>query len=123
MFVKFSSLFAAVPYGGNLVWMYLACACVFEIMWALSLKMTDGFTHLGWTLATIPFALISTGFLALAMKGLPMGLAYAIWTGTGTVGTVIIGMMFFREPVDAIRIACIALIFLGIAGLKVTAQG
>lgn len=120
MFDKFSSFFASIPFEGNLVWVYLALACTFEIMWAFSLKMTDGFTHMGWTLATIPFALISTLFLALSMKGMPMGIAYAIWTGAGTVGTVILGMMFFREPVDVLRIACIALIFCGIAGLKIT---
>lgn len=118
MFAKCSQFFAAIPSSALLTWVYLGCACVFEVIWALSLKLTDGFTHAGWTAATVPLALLSTGFLALAMKGLPMGTAYAIWTGIGTVGTVLIGTLCFREQTDAIRLLCIALIVAGVLGLK-----
>lgn len=120
MFTKFSSLFGAVPINATLVWVYLCLAAIFEIVWALSLKLTNGYTHPGWTLATIPLALISTGFLALAMKGIPMGTAYAVWTGVGAIGTVLIGMAFFREPVDITRLFCIGLILCGLIGLKLT---
>lgn len=120
MFTKFSMMFAAIPSGGGLIWVYLAFACVFEVFWILSLKMTNGFSHFGWTMASIPLALLSAGFLALAMRGLSMGTAYAIWTGTGTVGAVLIGMTLFREPIDFVRLGCIALILCGVTGLKIT---
>ncbi len=122
MFAKCSQLFAAIPSNAVLTWVYLGLACIFEVFWALSLKLADGFTHGGWTAATFPLALLSTGFLTLSMKGLPMGTAYAVWTGIGTAGTVIIGALYFREQMDLTRLACIALILVGVLGLKL-AQG
>jgi len=122
MFSKFSALFGSVPTSPVLVWVYLVFACGFEVFWALSLKLTQGYTHSGWTIATIPLAVISTGFLALAMKGIQMGTAYAVWTGVGAVGTATIGILYFSEPAGLARLGCIGLILLGVAGLKL-AQG
>lgn len=120
MFAKFSTFFSSIPINATLVWVYLLLAAAFEIIWALSLKLTNGYTHPGWTLATIPLALISTGLLALAMKGIPMGTAYAVWTGAGAIGTVLIGIAFFNEAADLTRIFCICLILFGLIGLKLT---
>ena len=102
-------------------WILLTLAGIFEIGWAIGLKYTDGFTKLVPTVLTAGSMLISIVLLGLAVKTLPMGTAYAIWTGIGTVGTVILGIILFAEPVTAMRIGCIALIVTGILGLKFVA--
>ena len=102
-------------------WILLTLAGLFEIGWAIGLKYTDGFTKLVPTVLTAGSMLISIVLLGLAVKTLPMGTAYAIWTGIGTVGTVILGIVLFAEPVTAMRIGCIALIVTGILGLKFVA--
>lgn len=99
-------------------WLILFAAGIFEILWALSLKLSAGYTKLWPTLATIPLALLSTILLAMAMRTVPMGTAYAIWVGFGAVGTVAIGIFWFHESADVIRIFCVALIVAGIIGLK-----
>ena len=104
-----------------MAWFYLLVAGLFEIGWAIGLKYTDGFTKLVPTVLTAGSMLISIVLLGLAVKTLPMGTAYAIWTGIGTVGTVILGIILFAEPVTAMRIGCIALIVTGILGLKFVA--
>lgn len=104
-------------------WVLLLAAGVFEIAWIWTLKMTDGYTRLWPTLATIPLALCSTGLLAMAMKGLPMGTAYAIWVGIGAVGAVAIGTLMYNEPANLLRFLCIALIVAGIIGLKLVSDG
>ncbi len=101
-------------------WASLFVAGVFEIVWAVGLKYSDGFSKLGPSTLTVAAMGVSIWFLAIAMKQLPLGTAYAIWTGIGAVGTVIAGVILFAESTDALRIACIALILLGIAGLKMT---
>ena len=101
-------------------WASLFVAGVFEIVWAVGLKYSDGFSKLGPSALTVAAMGASIWFLAIAMKQLPLGTAYAIWTGIGAVGTVIAGVILFAESTDALRIACIALILLGIAGLKMT---
>ncbi len=101
-------------------WASLFVAGVFEIVWAVGLKYSDGFSKLGPSALTVAAMGASIWFLAIAMKQLPLGTAYAIWTGIGAVGTVIAGVILFAESTDALRIACIALILLGIAGLKIT---
>jgi len=99
-------------------WTYLTLAGLFEIGWAIGLKYTEGFTRPLPTLLTIGAMLASIGLLGLAMKTLPVGTAYAVWTGIGTVGTVILGVILLGDPLSAPRIVCLSLIVLGIAGLK-----
>lgn len=99
-------------------WLLLLFAGLFEMGWAIGLKYTDGFTRLWPTVLTVLAMLISIGLLGVAMKTLPVGTAYAVWTGIGTVGTVILGMILLGEPATGTRIACIGLIVAGIAGLK-----
>ncbi len=101
-------------------WASLFVAGVFEIGWAVGLKYSEGFSRLAPSAVTIAAMGASIWFLAIAMKQLPLGTAYAIWTGIGAVGTVIAGVFLFSESTDALRIACIALILLGIVGLKLT---
>lgn len=99
-------------------WIYLFLAGIFEIGWALGLKYTEGFSKPVPTVLTIIAIVASLGLLGLALKELPVGTAYAIWTGIGTVGTAILGIILFAEPATALRLACIALIVSGIIGLK-----
>lgn len=99
-------------------WIALFFAGLFEIGWAVGLKYTEGFTRLLPSLVTLAAMGISFGLLALALKTLPLGTAYAVWTGIGTVGTALVGMILFGEPSDALRLGCIALIVAGIVGLK-----
>ena len=99
-------------------WIYLFLAGLFEVGWAIGLKYTQGFTRLVPTMLTAAAMIVSLGFLGLAMKHLPVGTAYAIWTGIGTVGTVILGIVLFAEPASAVRLACVGLIVAGIVGLK-----
>jgi quaternary ammonium compound-resistance protein SugE len=99
-------------------WFALFAAGLFEIGWAVGLKYTDGFTRPGPTIATVASMVVSLGLLGIALRTLPLGTAYAIWTGIGTVGTVALGIMLFSEPADVLRLACIGLIVAGIVGLK-----
>lgn len=102
-----------------MAWMMLVIAGVFEVGWAVGLKYTHGFTRPWPTIATIACIVVSMGLLGLAARSLPIGTAYAVWTGIGAVGTALIGMAVLGEPVTAPRIACLALIVAGIVGLKV----
>ena len=99
-------------------WIYLFIDGMFEISWAVGLKFTHGFTHIIPSILTLIGMIASFYFLALALKYLPLGTAYAIWTGIGTIGTVVFGIILFKEPVTAMRLVCIALIISGITGLK-----
>lgn len=99
-------------------WIFLAIAGLTEIVWAVGLKLTDGWTRLWPSVITLVFMAVSYVFLSLALKSLPLGTAYAIWTGIGAVGTAIVGVLYFGEPRDAGRVLCIALIVAGIVGLK-----
>ena len=99
-------------------WVYLFFAGLFEIGWAIGLKYTDGFTRLAPTLLTAASMIVSLFLLGLALKTLPVGSAYAVWTGIGSVGTAILGIYLLGEPATAIRLACIGLIVAGIVGLK-----
>ena len=101
-----------------MTWVVLFVAGLFEIAWAIGLKYTDGFTRLVPSTLTTVAMIVSVVLLALAMRALPVGTAYAVWTGIGAVGTVILGILLFDEPATAARIACIALIVVGIVGLK-----
>jgi quaternary ammonium compound-resistance protein SugE len=101
-----------------MAWIYLFIAGLFEIGWAIGLKYTHGFTRLMPTMLTLASMTVSLGMLGLALKTLPIGTAYAIWTGIGTVGTAALGILLFGEAATAMRLACIGLIVSGIVGLK-----
>ena len=100
-------------------WVYLFVAGLFEIGWAIGLKYTNGFTRLVPTVLTAISMAISLGLLGIALKTLPVGTAYAIWTGVGAVGTAMLGIYLLGEPATAGRLVCIGLIVSGIVGLKV----
>ena len=99
-------------------WILLVLAGLFEVGWAIGLKYTDGFTKLWPTVGTIAAMAISLGLLGIAMKSLPVGTAYAIWVGVGAVGTVILGIVLFHEPMNALRMISVGLIIAGLIGLK-----
>ncbi len=104
-------------------WVYLFAAGLLEIAWAVGLKYTQGFTKLGPSVFTLAAMAASVGLLGLALRHLPLGTAYAVWTGIGTVGTAIAGMLMLGEPAGAMRLACIGLIVAGILGLKLLTPG
>ena len=101
-----------------MAWVYLAVAGLFEIGWAVGLKYTEGFSRLIPTTLTVGAMLVSILLLGLALRELPVGTGYAVWTGIGTVGTAILGMYLFGDAVTPARLASIGLIVAGIAGLK-----
>ena len=101
-----------------MAWVYLLVAGLLEVGWAVGLKYTEGFTRLVPSVLTLVSMVASVLMLGIALKSLPLGTAYAVWTGIGTLGTVIFGIILFSEPTDALRIASIALIVAGIVGLK-----
>jgi quaternary ammonium compound-resistance protein SugE len=103
-----------------LAWIILFFAGLFEVCWAVGLKYTEGFTRPLPTVLTVAAMLISLGLLGLAMKELPLGTAYAVWTGIGAVGTVIAGIILFGESMALIRLASVALIVCGLLGLKLS---
>jgi quaternary ammonium compound-resistance protein SugE len=101
-----------------MAWLILVVAGLFEVGWAVGLKYTDGFTRPWPTAFTAVSLILSMALLGVALRTLPLGTAYAVWTGIGTIGTAILGIALFREPATAARLACIALIVTGIVGLK-----
>lgn len=101
-----------------MAWIWLLIAGLAEIGWAVGLKLTDGWSRLGPSLVTLILIVISYVFLSLALRELPLGTAYAVWTGIGVIGTALIGVFFLNESKELLRFACIGLIVLGILGLK-----
>lgn len=101
-----------------MAWLILVAAGLFEVAWAIGLKHTDGFTRPVPSLLTVAAIGASMGLLAWALRTLPLGTAYAVWTGIGTVGTVLAGILLEGEPAGMFRLLCIALIVAGILGLK-----
>jgi quaternary ammonium compound-resistance protein SugE len=101
-----------------MAWVALFVAGLFEIVWAIGLKYTDGFTRLVPSLWTAGSMVLSLVLLGLALKTLPVGTAYAVWTGVGTLGTALLGIWLFGEPATALRLACMGLVLAGIVGLK-----
>jgi len=99
-------------------WVLLVVAGLFEVGWAIGLKYTQGFTRLWASVWTAAAIVISMVLLGVAMRSLPAGTAYAVWTGIGTVGTMILGIALLGEPATPARLTCIALILTGIVGLK-----
>ena len=103
-------------------WIYLFVAGLFEIAWVIGLKYTDGFTRPLPSIATAAALIASMLLLGLAVRDLPLGTAYAVWTGIGTLGAAAFGIFLFNEPATAVRLACIGLIAAGIVGLKLTSS-
>ncbi|SHF29935.1 quaternary ammonium compound-resistance protein SugE [Seinonella peptonophila] len=106
-----------------MAWLYLVIAGIFEVVWAVGLKYTHGFTKLFPSIITIAAMGISFFLLSTSLKQLPIGTAYAIWTGIGALGTVIVGMLFLNEPKNLLRILFLFMIVIGIVGLKWSAGG
>lgn len=105
-----------------MAWIYLLLAGLFEVVWAIGLKYTEGFTRPWPTVGTLAAMAVSIALLAMAVKTLPIGTAYAIWTGIGAVGAVAFGIVLFGDPATLPRLLCVALILVGIVGLKLTAS-
>jgi len=103
-------------------WIYLVVAGLFEVGWAIGLKYTAGFTRLWPSLWTGAAMALSLFLLAQALKALPVGTGYAVWTGIGSVGTAVLGIVLLGESRDALRLLCLALILIGIVGLKLVTQ-
>jgi quaternary ammonium compound-resistance protein SugE len=103
----------------EMAWLVLMLAGVMEVGWAVGLKYTHGFTRLWPSVATAAALAVSMVLLAISLRTLPLGTAYAVWTGIGTVGTAVLGIVLFREPATVGRLVCIGLIVAGIVGLKV----
>jgi|JI8StandDraft_2_1071088.scaffolds.fasta_scaffold02766_12 quaternary ammonium compound-resistance protein SugE len=106
-----------------MAWLYLALAAAFEILFALSMKASKGFTVLWPTVTTVIGVIAGITFLTLSTKSLPVSIAYPIWVGVGAMGTVAFGYWLFGEPLTPLKLASIALIALGVAGLKVGSGG
>lgn len=102
----------------SFAWLILFIAGLCEVAWAVGLKYTEGFSRLGPSLATVAAMVVSVALLGWSLKTLPLGTAYAVWTGIGAVGTAILGMILFGESREAARLLCIVLIVAGIVGLK-----
>ena len=103
-------------------WIVLVAAGLFEVVWATALKMSNGFTNIKADILFVVGMALSVGLLSLAMKAIPMGTAYAVWTGIGAVGGVAAGLIFFGESASILRLVSIALIIIGILGLKLTTK-
>lgn len=105
-----------------MAWVYLFVASLFEIGWAVGLKYTQGFTRLWPSVLTVAAMAVSLTLLAMAVRTIPVGTGYAIWTGVGAVGTAILGLILFAEPLTAWRVICLLAIACGVLGLKFTAE-
>ncbi|CAM3646161.1 quaternary ammonium compound efflux SMR transporter SugE [Mesobacillus zeae] len=103
-----------------MAWVLLFIAGLFEVVWSIGLKYTEGFTKLWPSVITVVGMIISFYFLSAAVKTLPIGTAYAVWTGIGAAGAVILGIILFGEPKSMLRLAFVGLILVGIIGLKAT---
>ncbi len=104
--------------GTSMAWLALALAGVLEIGWAIGLKLSDGLTRPLPAALTVAAMVASIALLAFAVRTLPVGTAYAVWTGIGAAGTAALGILLFGEPLGALRLACLALIVIGVLGLK-----
>ena len=103
-----------------MIWIIVLVAGLLEVVWAIGLRYTDGFTHFWPSIATLLVMALSFFLLSLAMRSLPLGTVYAVWVGIGAVGTAVVGILFLGEPASLVRILSIMLIVLGITGLKIS---
>jgi quaternary ammonium compound-resistance protein SugE len=106
-----------------MAWLFLILAGLLEVVWAFGMKASDGFSRLGWSAVTLIAMLASVGLLALAMRSLPLGTAYAIWTGIGALGAFLVGILVLGEAATPMRLASAALILAGLVGLKLSSGG
>ena len=106
-----------------MAWVWLVLAGLLEVVWAVGLKYSEGFTRLVPSVVTAVAAAASFWLLAVALKHIPLGTGYVIWVGIGAIGTALVGMWLFQEPATAARLVCIGLIVAGIIGLKLTSGG
>ncbi|MGS1076577.1 quaternary ammonium compound efflux SMR transporter SugE [Pseudoxanthomonas beigongshangi] len=106
-----------------MAWVYLVLAGLLEVVWAMGLKYSEGFSRLWPSVVTVVAMVASFWLLATALKQIPLGTGYAIWVGIGAVGTALLGMLVLKEPATVARLVCIGLIVAGIAGLKLTSNG
>jgi quaternary ammonium compound-resistance protein SugE len=115
-----ANVYTSFRKAGNFMsaWAALLAAGLLEVGWALGLKYSDGLTRFWPTAATVVAIALSFGLMALALRSLPFGTAYAMWTGIGAVGSILVGMLLYSEPTDPFRIVCLALIVAGMVGLK-----
>ncbi len=104
-------------------WIYLLIAVWLECLWAIGLKYSDGFTRLWPSLITAALIVVSLGLLSLAMRTIPVGTAYAVWSGIGASALAVVGILFMQEPGDLIRMGCIGMIIAGVVGLKLFGEG
>lgn len=108
--------------GNTAAWLLLMVAGLFEVAWVIGLKYTDGFTRLIPSLLTAVAVIVSMILLGLAARTLPIGTAYAVWTGIGTVGAVLLGILLFGDSANALRLVCIALVLIGVIGLRLVGR-
>ena len=106
-----------------MVWIYLLVAGLFEVVWAVGLKYTEGWTRLWPSVGTLVAMAVSFWFLSQALKAIPIGTGYAVWTGIGAIGVATVGIVLFAESASPARLACIALIVAGVVGLKMVSPG
>lgn len=104
----------------SLAWLLLIVSGLLDVAWAISMKHAEGYSRPGWSLVSLVLLAAFIYLLGRALEVLPVGTAYAVWTGVGAVGTTVLGILLFQEPVNAVRIGSIALVVLGIAGLKLS---
>lgn len=104
----------------KMTWIYLICAGLLEVVWATTMKLSQGFTDLKYTSITLIAMLASVGLLALAIKALPLGIAYPVWTGIGAVGSIIVGVTLFGDHLSPLTWSFVALLLIGLIGIKVT---
>ena len=105
----------------QIAWVALVTAGVLDVGWAIAMKYADGYTRLGWSIASLVLLAAFVFLLGRALQVLEIGVAYTVWTGIGAVGTVLLGLVLFDEPATVARLGCVALIVAGIVGLKLTA--
>lgn len=104
----------------SMAWLLLAASGLVDVAWAIAVKKADGFRNLGWAAASLVLLLVFVALLTRALQVLPLGIAYAVWVGIGAVGSVVAGMVWFGEPVQATRLAFVIVVIVGVAGLKLT---
>ena len=108
------------PISASTAWACLLLSGVTDVAWAISLKKADGFTHLGWSAVSLVLLAVFVLLLGKALDVLPLGVAYAVWTGVGAAGTAIVGWALFHEPMSGLRLAMVGLIVGGVAGLRLS---
>ncbi|QIL51049.1 multidrug efflux SMR transporter [Weissella coleopterorum] len=103
-----------------MTWFYLILGGLFEVVWATTMKLSQGFTHLGYSMLTLMGMVLSFGFLALAVKHLPLSIGYPVWTGIGAVGSILVGLIFFKDQINPLTWLFIGMLIVGIIGIKIT---